>query len=94
MSTSQNARVRVIILASVVALIAALFAVPAGAGGTFIDDDDSVFETAIEWMAAEGTTKGCNPPTNDKFCPDDNVTRGQMAAFFSRAYDLTDDGGF
>lgn len=93
MSTSQNARVRVIILTSVVALIAALFAVPAGAGGTFIDDDDSVFETATEWMAAEGITKGCNPPTNDKFCPDDNVTRGQMAAFFSRAYDLTDDGG-
>ncbi|MEA3509890.1 MAG: S8 family serine peptidase, partial [Actinomycetota bacterium] len=51
----------------------------------FIDDDDSVFEADIEWMAAEGITKGCNPAEgNTKFCPDDRVTRGQMAAFLVR----------
>ena len=58
--------------------------------GTFIDDDDSVFVVDIEWLAAEGITKGCNPPVNDRFCPDDFVTRGQMAAFLTRALALTD----
>jgi hypothetical protein len=53
--------------------------------GTFWDDDDSVFENAIERLAASGITQGCNPPVNDRFCPDDSVTRGQMAAFLKRA---------
>lgn len=53
--------------------------------GTFYDDDESVFENAIEKLAASGITQGCNPPTNDRFCPDDAVTRGQMAAFLKRA---------
>ncbi len=55
------------------------------ASGTFWDDDGSVFENAIERLAASGITQGCNPPTNDRFCPDDSVTRGQMAAFLKRA---------
>jgi hypothetical protein len=54
------------------------------AGGAFIDDDTSIFEGDIEWMAANGITLGCNPPTNDRYCPDDAVTRGQMAAFMKR----------
>ncbi|MEA2002694.1 MAG: FG-GAP-like repeat-containing protein, partial [Actinomycetota bacterium] len=68
--------------------------VPNGAppSGTFVDDDSSIFEADIEWLAAEGITSGCNPPGNDRFCPDDNVTRGQMAAFLVRALDLTDGG--
>ncbi len=45
--------------------------------GTFRDDDNSIFESAIEWLAATGITKGCNPPVNDRFCPDDTVTRGR-----------------
>ncbi len=57
---------------------------------TFIDDDGSVFEADIEWLAAEGVTRGCNPPTNDMFCPSAPVTRGQMAAFLTRALGLTD----
>jgi len=32
-----------------------------------------------------GITKGCNPPQNDRFCPEDVVTRAQMAAFIIRA---------
>lgn len=64
-----------------------------GAPVTFNDDDGSVFEADIEWLGAVGVTRGCNPPTNDNFCPDDNVTRGQMAAFLVRALGLTDDGG-
>jgi VCBS repeat-containing protein len=64
-----------------------------GGGNTFTDDDGSVFETDIAKLAAAGITKGCNPPTNDNFCPNDSVTRGQMAAFLVRALGLTDDGG-
>ncbi|MGA7228220.1 MAG: S-layer homology domain-containing protein [Acidimicrobiia bacterium] len=56
-----------------------------GSTGRFYDDDGSVFENAIEKLAASGITVGCNPPTNDRFCPLDSVTRGQMAAFLKRA---------
>lgn len=60
---------------------------------TFVDDDDSIFEQDIEWLAAAGITMGCNPPDFDQFCPGDNITRGQMAAFLVRALGLVDDGG-
>ncbi|MGH8914737.1 MAG: putative Ig domain-containing protein, partial [Acidimicrobiia bacterium] len=54
----------------------------------FTDDDGHIFENAIQWLAGEGITQGCNPPANDHFCPDDHVTRGQMAAFLVRAQSL------
>jgi hypothetical protein len=56
-----------------------------GGGDLFVDDDGSVFESAIDKLATAGVTRGCNPPINDKFCPNDAVTRGQMAAFLHRA---------
>ncbi len=58
----------------------------------FADDNDSVFEADIARLANAGITRGCNPPDNDLFCPDDPVTRGQMAAFLVRALGLTDPG--
>jgi len=58
---------------------------PAGPPGRFVDDDGSVFERDIEALAAAGITLGCNPPTNDRYCPRDPVSRGQMAAFLHRA---------
>jgi hypothetical protein len=57
-------------------------------GGTFADDDGSVHEGSIEAVAAAGITKGCNPPNNSLYCPDEAVTRGQMATFLWRALDL------
>lgn len=42
------------------------------------------FHNAIDWMKVNGITVGCNPPANTNYCPDDNVTRGQMAAFMKR----------
>ncbi len=60
--------------------------------GTFKDDDGSVFEADVEWIAAQGITLGCNPPNNDRYCPEDAVTRGQMAAFLDRALDLPPSG--
>jgi hypothetical protein len=58
--------------------------------------DDKPFRDDIEWLARRGVTRGCNPPTNDHFCPDDLVTRGQMAAFLVRALGLeaAPDAGF
>ena len=66
-------------------LVRALGYTDDGGGDLFVDDDDSIFEADIDKLATAGVTKGCNPPTNDRFCPTDNVTRGQMAAFLRRA---------
>jgi hypothetical protein len=52
--------------------------------GTFVDDDGNSHEGNIEAIAAAGITEGCNPPTNDRYCPGDSVTRAQMAAFLLR----------
>jgi len=57
-------------------------------GGSFVDDDGNIHEGNIEAIAAEGITKGCNPLTNDRYCPDSSVTREQMAAFLVRALEL------
>jgi hypothetical protein len=59
-----------------------------GFNGTFFDDDGSIFEADIEWLAAQGITKGCNPPSNTMFCPDDPVTREVMAVYIARALNL------
>jgi hypothetical protein len=62
-------------------------------GISFDDIGGTVFETNILKLATAGITKGCNPAQgNTKFCPNDYVTRGQMAAFLVRAFGLTDDG--
>ncbi len=74
-------------------LILGLLAAPAGAaslppGGSFVDDDGSIFESEIEAIAAVGVTKGCNNERTS-FCPKRFVTRGQMAAFLVRSLGLT-----
>jgi serine protease len=55
----------------------------------FGDTSGHTFYGDILWMSGSGVTRGCNPPVNDLFCPDDPVTRGQMAAFLARALGLT-----
>jgi hypothetical protein len=78
-----------------------LAAMPNDLQKMFIDDNGSMFEADIARLAVQGVTRGCNPPTNDRFCPTSSVTRGQMAAFLVRALDLpasssvkfTDDNG-
>ncbi len=59
--------------------------VPASVG-TFSDDDGSPFVEEIEWLASSGITQGCG---GGRFCPNDVVTRGQMAAFLTRALGLS-----
>ncbi len=53
----------------------------------FTDDDTSVHEAAIQAVAAAGITSGCDA-AGTRFCPDDPVTRGQMATFLDAALDL------
>jgi hypothetical protein len=67
-------------------LVRALHLTNNGGGNRFIDDNGSVFESDIAKVAAAGITKGCNPPTNNRYCPDAAVNRGQMAAFLHRAF--------
>ncbi len=45
------------------------------------------FVEEITWLANEGITAGCNS-FGDRFCPDDSVSRAQMASFLVRAFDL------
>ncbi len=66
-------------------LVRGLGLVEGGDGNRFVDDDQSVFERDIELLATAGITRGCNPPANDRYCPEASVTRGEMAAFLGRA---------
>ncbi len=52
----------------------------------------SLFFGDITWLADQGITRGCNPPSNTLFCPAEFVTRGQMAAFLVRTLRYTDVG--
>lgn len=51
----------------------------------FLDTPGHVFFGDILWLSGNDITRGCNPPANDRYCPNDPVTRGQMAAFLARA---------
>lgn len=59
-----------------------------GSSGSFSDDDSSVHANNIDLIARIGITQGCNPPENSEFCPDRDVSRGEMAAFLARALNL------
>ncbi|HJR91502.1 MAG TPA: S-layer homology domain-containing protein [Acidimicrobiia bacterium] len=67
------------------ALIGRALGLPATTEDAFGDDAGSVFEADINRLAAAGITRGCDPPANSRFCPDDPVTRAEMAAFLHRA---------
>jgi hypothetical protein len=66
-------------------LVVAAMAFPAGmvvAANGFSDvDPGSVHAAGIDAVAAAGVTVGCG---GDRFCPNDNVTRAQMATFMHR----------
>jgi hypothetical protein len=70
-------------LVALAVLIATPLAVVAADAFTDVPDTN-VFHEDIAWLRDAGVTKGCNPPANTEFCPSDNVTREQMAAFMRR----------
>lgn len=76
-----------------VVALAALILAPAAvwASHSFNDvPDDNTFHEDIEAIADARVTIGCNPPENTEYCPDDFVTREQMAAFMNRLGALAD----
>ena len=70
------------------AMLRRALSLPGSDVDAFIDDDASIFEGDINAVAAAGITKGCNPPANDNYCPDDLITRAQAASMLARALDL------
>ena len=59
---------------------------PAPATATFGDvPTNFIYFRAIEALAASGITSGCG---GGNFCPNQNVTRGEMAVFLARALGL------
>lgn len=79
---TRNRRILLIVAATV------LFVVPVAALGatSFWADvpDDNIFVEDTNWMKVTGVSKGCNPPTNTEYCPEDLLTRQEMAAFLHR----------
>jgi hypothetical protein len=51
----------------------------------FTDDDGTTHEVDINRLRAANITTGCAPGL---YCPADDVSRGQMASFLARAFDL------
>jgi hypothetical protein len=60
--------------------------VPATDTDFFTDDDGLAAEPAINALAAAGVVKGCGDGTT--YCPDDQVSRAQMASYLTRGFDL------
>lgn len=54
--------------------------------GIFRDDDYSVHEPDIDKLYLAGITKGCSLEWD--YCPEREITRGEMAAFIARALGL------
>ena len=50
-----------------------------------------LFAEDITWMYTLGISLGCGDGTN--YCPNDLVSRGQIASFLARAFDLTAGAG-
>jgi hypothetical protein len=71
------------------AFIRRALSLPASAVDAFTDDNGSIFEEDINAIAALGIAKGKTATT---FSPNDPVTRGQMASFIARAFNLAAGG--
>ena len=61
---------------------------PVASKDYFNDDNESTFEGVINRLAEAGITKGCNPPTNSRYCPDRTMTRAEFASMMVRALGL------
>jgi hypothetical protein len=68
--------------AEMASFLARAYALPPPTTDHFTDDDGSLHEPAINSVADAGITLGCG---GTEYCPNEVVTRGQMAAFLHRA---------
>jgi hypothetical protein len=58
---------------------------PATSTDYFSEDGGSLHQPDINRLAAAGITNGCG---GGRYCPNDSVTRAEMASFIARALDL------
>ena len=65
--------------------IARAMQLPAATKDYFSDDNGLTHEADINKIAEAGLTRGCAP---GRYCRNDDLSRGQMAAFLARALDL------
>jgi glucose/arabinose dehydrogenase len=79
---------RTLTRAEAAAVLARTIGLPATSTDYFVDDNGHVLEGAINRIAEDRITVGCNPPANDRFCPDDGLTRAEMATMLTRGLDF------
>ena len=66
-------------------LLVRTFSFPPSSTDWFADDDGLAHEAAINALKEANITLGCDPADATAFCPQDALTRGQMASFFVRS---------
>lgn len=64
------------------AFLARALELPTPEKNAFVDTRGTLFQEEAERLRAAGITNGCEP---NRYCPDDKLTRGEMAAFLARA---------
>ncbi len=69
-------------------LLVRTFSIAPSSTNWFDDDEGSSFEAAINALKEANITFGCDPADESAFCPQDPLTRGQMASFFVRSMGL------
>ncbi|MCH7846613.1 MAG: S-layer homology domain-containing protein [Acidobacteria bacterium] len=71
--------------AEMASFLARVLGLPPAPDQPFIDVAGTIHRVNIAALAFAGITKGCNPPTNDLYCPGESVSREQIASFVTRA---------
>ena len=80
-----------VIRAHMASFLARALDLPPATDDYFTDDEGLSHEENINRLQEAGVTLGCNAE-GTLFCPDDEVTRAQMASFLARALGLTPSG--
>ena len=76
---------RTVTRAQMAVFLTRAFTLPDGEDPEFTDIARTAwYRREVTALAASGVTRGCNPD-GDRFCPTQNTTRAQMAAFLHRA---------
>lgn len=78
---------RVITRGELAAFLRRSLSLPGGSTDAFVDDSESIFHGDIDALASAGIVVPC-ALGSDHFCPDDPVTRDDMARFLVVAFDL------
>ena len=87
----SSSRILLVLLAVLTTIVFSTPSATAEPVNSFIDDDNSRFEPYIETAKESGLVAGCNPPANDRVCPHQTLTRGNMAIMLARALGINSD---